>query len=115
MASPFGNLGLSELGSEAKYASNPETVPGFIQGAVAIPKAYMAQNWLKPAVNWIEKQMGVAPPIDPNVLAQQYEMYKNPYATFSMPTAASSTLAGASVDENADHPLLDGLTKSNPY
>jgi hypothetical protein len=100
MASPFGNLGLSELGSEAKYASNPETVPGFIQGAVAIPKAYMAQNWLKPAVEWLENKLSPVPP--PAV---------SPLST----SPAAPVVLGAPVDANADHPLLDGLTKSNPY
>jgi hypothetical protein len=98
---PFSGLGLSNVGNESKYFGKPTEVPGFIQGAIAVPAAYAAQNFLKPAVNWLESKL--QPAVPPAV---------SPLGTSP---AAPLPLVGSSVDVNADHPLLDGLTKSNPY
>ena len=59
----FGGLGLSNVGNETKYFGQPTDMPGWLEGAIQVPKAYAAQNWLKPAVEWIENKMKpVAPP-----------------------------------------------------
>ena len=111
--SPFGGLGLSELGAEKKYFANPEDAPGIVKAAVQIPKAYAAHNYVEPLVSWLQNKFsntpeganvppsmqssGVNPRVNPYVLQNQYDMYNNPNAVLS---------------ETIDEPAH---TKSNPW
>lgn len=66
----FSGLGLGYLGDEKKYIGEfgPSEMPGWLEGAIQVPKAYAAQHWLKPAVEWIENKMKpVAPPATSSV------------------------------------------------
>lgn len=62
MATAFGGLGLSNVGNESRYFGEPTDAPGWLQGAIQVPKAYAAQNWLKPAVEWLGNKMKPVPP-----------------------------------------------------
>ena len=110
---PFGSLGLSEMGGEKKYFGQPTETPGIIQGAVALPARYLAEEYGKPAIEWMQKtfgnapagsaappsmqSVGVDPRINPYVLQNQYDMYNNPNAVLP-----------ATIDDPAH-------TKSNPW
>ena len=106
---PFGGLGLSELGAEKKYFSNPEEAPGILQAAVNIPKAYIAKNYIAPIVDWAQKTFGNAPEgsaAPPSMQSVGVNPNVNPYSIQNQydPTVVLPT----TIDEPA-------YTKSNPW
>ena len=66
MATGFRDLGMGELGAEKKYYSAATEMPGIVEAITKVPKAYVAKEfiapYIDPAVNWISKTLGVAPP-----------------------------------------------------
>jgi hypothetical protein len=60
----FSGLGLGYLGDEKKYYGEPgpSEMPGILQGIIDEPKAYLAKEYGKPAVEWIASKLGMAPP-----------------------------------------------------
>ena len=70
MATAFGGLGLSNVGNESKYFGQATDMPGWLEGAIQVPKAYAAQHWLKPAGEWLENKLKpVPPPAEANGIA----------------------------------------------
>ena len=117
MASPFAGLGMGALGQDTRYINTPVDTPGWLQGVINVPAAYAAHEWVQPAAEWLGKKLGIVPPVSNNGLAQQYEMYKNPNAISSMqpvPPTTSSAVAGAPVNANADHHLVEGTMLTDP-
>ena len=108
----FSGLGLGYLGDEKKYFGEPgpSEMPGFLQGMIDVPKAYATNTFIKPAINYLQNKMApVPPPATPLNGAPVIPLNAVPNANAAISTSAIS------IDPNADHPLLDGLTKSNPY
>lgn len=118
MATGFSGLGLGELGAESKYVGKSNTfykpqevrnekgevqVP-LLQGLRQMAGKYLGDKYLTPAVNYLENKFTPAVPPPTQTLGVP--------PLLSVPSQASITVA---LPADADHPLLDGLTKSNPY
>jgi hypothetical protein len=62
----FSGLGLGYLGDEKKYFGEPgpSEMPGLLQGAIDIPANYLATEYGKPAIDWLQSKLSpVAPPL----------------------------------------------------
>jgi hypothetical protein len=102
----FSGLGLGFLGNEQKYFGEPGPgeMPGFLQGIIDVPKAYAAQKFITPAVNYLQNKftLAVPPPTTPVGVSP----------AMLAPSQASTTVA---LPADADHPELQGILAVDPY
>ena len=118
MATGFSGLGLGELGAESKYVGKSNTFykpqevrnekgelqDSFLTGARKTASVYAKNEWLDPAINYLQNKFAPVPPpgVTPLGVSPIAPVPVNGASVIGLPT-------------DADHPLLDGLTKSNPY
>jgi hypothetical protein len=114
MATGFSGLGLGELGAESKYVGKSSTfykppevknekgevqVP-LLQGLRQMAGKYLGDKYVAPAVNYLQNKLTPVPP---------------PATAPVGVSPATPMVLAAPVDPNADHPLLDGLTQTDPF
>jgi len=60
----FSGLGLGYLGDEKKYFGEPgpSEMPGILQAAIDIPSRYLAEEYGKPAIDYLQSKFAPVPP-----------------------------------------------------
>jgi len=127
MATGFSGLGLGELGAESKYVGKSSTfykppevknekgevqVP-LLQGLRQMAGKYLGDKYLAPAVNYLQNQLTPVPP--PGAVSTTNSAVGVVPGAIVPGQNVDGSVVAASVDPNADHPLLDGLTKTDPF
>ena len=131
MATGFSGLGLGELGAESKYIGKSNTYyrPAVTKNAKGEPQydllgrvfngiedmaSKYAGDKLTPALNWLQDKFipAVPPGSTPMAVAPVTTV---PLVAVS-PAAPTTPITGAtSAANDTDHPLLEGLTKTDPW
>ena len=118
MATGFSGLGLGELGAESKYVGKSNTFykpqevrnekgelqDSFLTGARKTASVYAKNEWLDPAIKYLQNKFAPVPP--PGVTP----LGVSPITP--VPSQASITVA---LPADAEHPLLNGLLNTNPF
>jgi len=131
MATGFSGLGLGELGAESKYIGRSNTFyrpavtknakgePQYdllgraLNGLEDIASKYVGDK-LAPAVNWLENKFSPAVPPGATPMAVVPAAAVPPVAV--SPAVSPAPITGATpAATDADHPLLKGLIKTNPW